>query len=376
MLVREFPFGCCAAHRRHRFGAERESALSTCNSSTTSAEFVGRAAKGAALLNIGACREMGFLYEMATRDTSSVSFSETETRSEEMNSVIERWIDELVTGVGAATESEEFEEWLAVQSRFHDYSYRNSLLIKHQCPAATRVAGYGTWQEEFDRYVKQGENAIWIWAPIITKRCPECENSRSYHESSDCTYDSTAPEAWSRGLVGFRPVPVFDVSQTAGEPVPELNTEATGEAGDLVDRVIAVADELGVTVQVVPESEWSYGEAKGVCKRVSPVDVQPVVEVVFRSNQADLATTILHEYAHALLHFSVGNETERSKREVEAEAVAYIVGRYLELDTSGSAFYIAAWESDDPEVVRTRLGRISSTAEAIISALEGVRRLK
>ena len=77
-----------------------------------------------------------------------------------------------------------------------------------------------------------------------------------------------------------------------------------------------------------------------------------------------------YEYAHALLHFDVDDDTERSKREVEAEAVAYVVGRYCGLDTSGSAFYLAAWESDDPEVVRNRLDRISRTAEELIDVLE------
>ncbi|WP_394338889.1 hypothetical protein [Halorubrum sp. Atlit-26R] len=67
---------------------------------------------------------------------------------------------------------------------------------------------------------------------------------------------------------------------------------------------------------------------------------------------------------------AVDDDTERAKREVEAEAVAYVVGRYYGLDTSGSVFYLAAWESDDPEVVRERLGRISNTAEEIIDALE------
>jgi hypothetical protein len=99
-----------------------------------------------------------------------------------MNSTIEQWIDDLVAGVDDAQVSAEFQEWLDVQSRFHDYSYRNTLLIKRQCPEATRVAGYRTWQEEFDRHVKEGESAIWIWAPIITNQCPECENSPSYHE--------------------------------------------------------------------------------------------------------------------------------------------------------------------------------------------------
>ena len=59
---------------------------------------------------------------------------------------------------------------------------------------ATRVAGYRTWQEEFDRHVQEGESAIWVWAPIITKQCPECENAPSYHEDSDCDYDETPPE--------------------------------------------------------------------------------------------------------------------------------------------------------------------------------------
>jgi hypothetical protein len=123
---------------------------------------------------------------MSTTRDSSVSFDQTDTRSDEMNSTIEQWIDDLVAGVDDAQASEEFQEWLDVQSRFHDYSYRNTLLIKRQCPEASRVAGYRTWQEEFDRHIKEGESAIWIWAPIITTQCPECENSPSYHEDSDC----------------------------------------------------------------------------------------------------------------------------------------------------------------------------------------------
>jgi len=73
--------------------------------------------------------------------------------------------------------------------------------------------------------------------------------------------------------------------------------------------------------------------------------------------------------AHALLHSDVDDATERSKREVEAEAVAYIVGRYFDLDTSGSAFYLAAWQGDDAEGIQERLGRISSTAQKIIDTV-------
>ncbi|MFC4451964.1 ImmA/IrrE family metallo-endopeptidase [Halorussus aquaticus] len=306
---------------------------------------------------------------MATSSDSSVSFEETDTRHDEMHSTIEEWIDDLVDRVDDAQASEEFQEWLDVQSRFHDYSHRNTLLIKFQYPEATKVAGYNTWRNDFDRHVQEGEQAIWIWAPIITKRCPECENSPSYHEKIGCGYDETSADEWSNGLVGFKPTPVFDVSQTEGEPLPELETAAMGDADDLVPALKGAADELGVTVRIVDADDWDYGDAKGVCKYRSLHDLQPVVEAIARSNQADLAVTLIHEYAHALLHFDIEDEPERAKREVEAEAVAYIVGRYFGLDTSGSAFYLAAWQGDDSEAIQERLGRISSTAQEIIGSL-------
>ncbi|QLD90352.1 DUF955 domain-containing protein [Natronomonas salina] len=307
---------------------------------------------------------------MATSSDASVSFEEADTRSEEMHSTIEAWIDDLVNAVDDAQSSEAFQEWLDVKSRFHDYSYRNTLLIKQQCPEATRVAGYRTWQEEFERHVIEGESAIWIWAPIIAKRCPECENSRSYHEESDCEYDETPPEEWSEGLVGFNPAPVFDVSQTDGEPLAELDTAAAGEAGDLVSWLTEAAEELGVAVRIVSEEEWPLGDAKGVCKPLRSSDADALVKVKDRSNRADLAGTLIHEYAHAQLHIGLDDEDERAKREVEAEAVAYVVGRYFDLDMSGSAFYLSTWESDDPNVVRERLGRISRSAQEIIERLE------
>ena len=154
-----------------------------------------------------------------------------------------------------------------------------------------------------------------------------------------------------------------------GEPLPDLDTEATGDAGDLVDQLTDAAAELGVTVRIVPEAEWTHGEAKGICERLSLVDMQPRVEVRNRANDADLARTLIHEYAHALLHFDVDDDTVRAKREVEAEAVAYVVGRYCGLDTSGSAFYLATWQDDDAESIQERLGRISSTAQEIIDTV-------
>lgn len=175
---------------------------------------------------------------MATTDDASVSFDEAETRRDEMHATIDAWLADLVDAVETAQASEQFQRWLDVQSAFHDYSYRNTLLIERQCPGATKVAGYRTWQVEFDRHVQGGEQAIWIWAPIITERCPRCENSESYHEQSDCEYNATPPAEWDRGPVALKPVPVFIISQTEGEPLPELETVATGDTDGLVDRLL------------------------------------------------------------------------------------------------------------------------------------------
>ena len=307
---------------------------------------------------------------MSPTTDSRVAFNESDTHTDEMQRTIETWIDDLATLTDEARASQQFQDWLDVQSRFHDYSHRNTLLIKFQCPDATKVAGYNTWRTEFDRHVQEGEQAIWIWAPIITNRCPNCENSPSYHEQIGCEYDETLPDEWSKGLVGFKPTAVFDVSQTEGEPLPELETEATGDADDLVPALKDVAADIGVTVRIVSADEWEHGDAKGVCKYRRKRDLQPVVEAKARVNQADLAVTLIHEFAHVLLHADITDETERAKREVEAEAVAYIVGRYYGVDTSGSAFYLAAWQGDDSEVIQERLGRISSTAQEIIGSLE------
>ena len=301
-------------------------------------------------------------------NTEAVAFTESTTRADEMRESTEAWLEDLSKHVGEARASDEFREWLDTQSRFQEYSHRNTLLIKQQRPEATKVAGYRTWQREFDRQVCEGESAIWIWAPIIARQCPSCGNSAKHHERTDCD-ESTSDDEWPTGLVGFKPASVFDVSQTEGEPLPSLKTTTLGDADDLLGRLLDAAEDLEITVSVVPATEWTHGEATGVCKRFG-FDAEPLIEVCDRANEADLAGTLIHEYAHALLHFDVNEEVERAKREVEAEAVAYIVGRYSGLDVSGSAFYLAAWQSDAMDVLIDRLGRISQTAATLIEAIE------
>jgi len=302
--------------------------------------------------------------------TTTHSFDDSDTRADDMREQLDAWVEDLAELTDEAKASEQFQQWLDVQSKFHDYSARNTLLIKMQCPEATKVAGYQTWKDEFDRQVQQGEEAIWIWAPIITDKCPECGNSPSYHDRADCEYDETEPEEWSRGLVGFRPTSVFDISQTEGEPLPEIDTEAHDDPDGLVEALLSASEELDVDARVVDPANWEHGDARGVCKRRSLSTTNPVVEVVDRENRADLASTLIHEFAHAVLHFERDPDAEKSKLEVEAEAVAYIVSRHFGLEADNAAFYRAAWDGAAPDTVRDRLDRISRTAAELIDAVE------
>jgi len=305
-------------------------------------------------------------------DPRRTHFDDSDTRRDEMHDSLEAWVEQFARLSEEASASAELQEWLDVQSNFHDYSYRNTLLIKRQCPEATKVAGYNTWRNEFDRHVLEGESAIWIWAPIIAKQCPRCGNSQPYHASGDCEYDETPSEEWDKGLVGFKPVPVFDVSQTEGEPLPELDTAAHGDGSEdeILNALLGAAPELGVRVNLVPPEEWTHGDAAGVCTKRSTYDCSLLVEVKDVDNDAQVASVLAHEYAHALLHFDVDDADEQVKREVEAESTAYVVSQYLGLDASNSVFYVAAWDGDPAETIQDRLQRIVDTARAIIAAVE------
>jgi len=309
--------------------------------------------------------------------TSRRTFDATDTRDDEMGEAIAEWTEELVEGVQNAEASEDFQEWLEVQSAFHDYSFRNTLLIKMQKPDAAHVAGFWTWQNEFDRHVKEGEDAIWIWGPITATKCPECGNAPGYHDYVECNNDEEGhPDEWDKGVVGFQPVSVFDISQTEGEPLPELDTAA--DAGDvedpaaLRDAVETAAESLNVAaVETVPAAEWTekgtgvadYGDADADAPT-------PTVRVKGGRSDAEIAKTHFHEYAHAALHDPRTPDDERHKREVEAEAVAYVVGRHFGLDVSGSELYVAGWSEDSGSEIRDRLDRISRTAETIIEAVD------
>jgi hypothetical protein len=181
---------------------------------------------------------------------------------------------------------------------------------------------------------------------------------------SDCEYDETPSEEWDEGVVGFKPVPVFDVSQTEGEPLPELETAASGPADDLLPAVVEAASTLDVTTEIVAPEAWPHGDADGVCRHV---DGTPYVQVR-DGDPAAVTGTLVHEYAHALCH-DPADTAGQTARELEAEAVAYVVGRHFGLEMDGSARYLAAWSDDDPDRLLDRCDRIRETSRTVIDAI-------
>jgi len=134
-----------------------------------------------------------------------------------------------------------------------------------------------------------------------------------------------------------------------------------------------VSEELSIALEIVSPAAWEHGTAKGVCMTDISESESILVEIEDTGDRAAMAGTLIHEYAHALLHNGLesASKPKRAKREVEAEAVAYVVGRYLGLDMRGSAFYLAAWQDDEPDEIADRLDRITRTAQTIIGAVGG-----
>jgi antirestriction protein ArdC len=255
-------------------------------------------------------------------------------------------ISRLTAGIEELTTSERWQQWLAVQSRFHHYSFRNTLLIQLQCPEATRVAGFRAWQQ-LDRQVRKGEKAIWILAPVTRKR-------------GDGDIDD---EGGARILVAFKPACVFDISQTDGEPLPEVCSRLDGAAPDGVyDYLIEVAHSIGYSV----EEDYLPGARNGACNFA-----ERHIRVEVSNSQAQQVKTLVHELAHALLH---ENADDRALAELEAESVAFVVCTALGVESDDYSFgYVTGWAGGGDEAVasiKESASRIQQTADRILAALE------
>ena len=262
-------------------------------------------------------------------------------------------IKELEAGVAAIQTGEDFKRYLEVAAKFHTYSHNNVLLILGQCPHATRVAGYKTWQS-LGRQVKKGEKAIYIFAP------------RPY--AIDTKNEDGEEE--QKLLLTFRAVPVFDISQTEGTPLPTVEAQPlTGDQGEAVyTRLVAYAERLGLTVTNVDPDTAGDDSKSNYRGYYSPARLLIFVK---QAAPAQMLKTLIHELAHycdpELLQAS------KSERETVAEATAFVVAAHQGLDTGTYSFpYIAGWagQQDGPTLIKKVMGRVQAIAHQIIEGIE------
>src|ERR1700688_4648838 len=236
--------------------------------------------------------------------------------------------------------SDQLTALLKTMARFHKYSWHNVCLIASQCPTATRVAGFQTWRT-MGRSVRKGEKGIAILAPIVGRR------------EAESTSDN------ERAVVGFRAAYVFDVEQTDGEPLP-MPGEASGDPGSKTTALKAAILGQGIVLEAVDDLGGALGTSSGGCIRLLN-RLSPAVEF----------TTLVHEYAHELLHRADDRPASRDTRELEAEAVAFVVGGAVGLNTSSASRDQLHLYRGDREALAGSLDRIQRAASMILAAVEG-----
>jgi len=253
----------------------------------------------------------------------------------------------LEEGVAKVFNDQGYKDYLRTANKFHNYSAQNVMLIQMQMPNATLVAGFSKWKS-MDRYVKKGEKAIKILAPIPHKVRDENDQEKVLYTS-------------------FRAVNVFDVSQTDGKELPSSNAFIKPLTGDVVDY-----DNLVMKLK----------KATAVPIRFDKIDTNGYYhlkdkEIVINEGMSKAQTikTMVHEIAHSILHDKEDGTSKDSKkddREVQAESVAFQVCDYLGIDTSDYSFgYIAGWsQSRSLKELLASMGIITKTAYQIIEAVE------
>lgn len=285
--------------------------------------------------------------------------------------------DKLEEGLKELFESEKYKTYLSTMSKFHNYSFNNTLLIAMQKPEATLVAGYKAWQKNFERHVNKGEKAIRILAPAPYKI--KEERDKLDPVTGEMMFDENGmpqKEQVEVTIPAFRAVSVFDVSQTDGKPIPEL------EAQELLSTVEGYEDFVQALMNVAPVPigfEDIPGDSKGYFHTE-----EKRIAVQENMSESQTLKTMVHEVAHSMLHNKEINRDDlieepakdRNTKEVEAESVAYTVCQHFGIDTSDYSFgYIVGWSSGkDMKELKSSLDTIRKTASELITGIEGALR--
>jgi antirestriction protein ArdC len=264
------------------------------------------------------------------------------TAKEVIAANVQNLIEQLEAG-----HSDALTAYLNAMSRFHNYSLGNILEIARQKPDATRVAGFWKWKE-LGRSVKKGEKGIRILAPIVGIKRKKKEEAEK-----DITKQNVPV------LVGFRSAYVFDVAQTEGAELPAMR-EISGNVGENRDRLISFIERQGIelvfTERIAPALGMSYGGR---------------IAILPGQSKAEEFSTLVHELAHEMLHKAERRTaTTKTVRETEAEAIAFVIGKAVGLETgSASADYIHLYHGN-ASLLAESLEVIQQTSAVILAALE------
>ena len=288
---------------------------------------------------------------------------------------IKKLTDQIEAGIKALFQSgnlEKYQAYLRTMSHFHHYSVNNQMLIFSQCPHATLVAGYQKWQNQFSRHVLRGEKGISILAPTPYKIKVEKEKLDPDTKLPLLDADgNTITEEKEVQIPMFRPVKVFDVSQTDGKPLPERVQSPVAELTGNVEHYEAFMEALRrispVPIEMKPLSNDLDGffspSKQSITLRAGMSEVQTVCAAV-------------HEIAHSKLHDYAKQPNSQPKdsntEEIEAESIAYTVCAYFGIETSANSFgYVATWSKDkDLKAFKDSLDTIRKTSSELISGVE------
>ena len=277
--------------------------------------------------------------------------------------------DKLEQGIKDLFESEKYMNYLKVMSRFHNYSFNNSLLIALQKPDATCVAGYSSWEKNFDRHVQKGQKGIRILAPSPYKIKKDVDKIDP--DTKQPVYGRDGKPLRERVEViipAYKITTVFDVSQTEGRELPQIASDLKNDVEGYSRFMEALKAVSPVPMVVRPIAGGSHGYYHLENK---------MIVIKEGMSQQQTVKTCIHEIAHAILHDKdTGKEKDnlpdRRSMEVEAESVSYTVCQHFGIDSSDYSFgYVAGWSSGKKlEELKTCMNTIRSTASEIINSIE------
>lgn len=272
-------------------------------------------------------------------------------------------IEEKVKALAEETDKVRFSltflEYLSAMSRFHHYSFTNSLLIHLANPKATQVAGFKDWQRKFNRTVKKGEHGIPILAPVTYKKSKSDDSKPNDTTETSVEIESTeAPDERVRTFTTFRTVYVFDVSQTEGDPLPvEPNWHDHDKNAKIEKALYSFANNKGIKIEVVDNLHGADGVSKGG-------KIKVVEEAGTR--------TLVHELAHEILHWRHPElKLSHTQEEIEADATAYVVAQHFNmlLEKEATPNYLALSRADGKSILSC-FNRIRDASIEIIQAVE------